>query len=362
MEIVALETLNELTSIDKENEYEIFVKKDTGNQCLINRPHVQINQTIRLPFPFWEQLYLPFLVRKKKVDLLHCSSNTAPIFTGKPIVVTIHDIIYMDRAGMTGGSAYQNFGNLYRRLLVPLVVKKAAIIITVSEFARQQLIHKFDMNPEKVRVIHNGIHNKFHVINNENPVTDFRKKFELPNQFLLHFANEAPRKNTLGTLKAYADYSQNINDALPLVLTNTNKEIIIELIKKNNLSDISAHIICLNYIAAEELPLLYNAAYIFLYPSLSEGFGMPLIESMACGTPVITGNNSSLPEIAGDAALLVNAATPGEIANAIHTLSGDNDLYKKLQAAGLKNAARFSWKNAAIKTLKIYNEVMGIRN
>lgn len=357
MEVVSLELLRSLQQQPGENHYEVFVKKDADSNCLQSSEQLTLHHTPSYPYPVWEQIYLPLQVKKQHLQLLHCSSNTAPVFCSIPLVVTIHDLIYLDKIDFKG-SSYQNFGNLYRRWVVPIIAKKAAAIITVSAFAKTEIARKLNIPTSKIFVVYNGVHEKFKVINDEQIMVDFRIKYQLPFQFFLHFANDAPRKNTLGTLKAFAQYCKQTAAPIKLVLTNITNEKTLQLLNSINSKEAMQHIVCMSYVPAAELPVLYNAATVFIYPSFSEGFGLPVIEAMACGTAVVTGNNTSLPEVAGDAAILIDAASTEQLLNAMLLLSTNEHKRHELMQKGLIQAAKFRWDNAAIKTEEVYCSVL----
>ena len=357
MEIVALEILRYLQGLDIHNKYIVFAKKDVDNDCIKSTPNFNINKVHGKAFyPLWEQFYLAKKIKKIKPALLHCTSNTAPLFCKIPLIITIHDVIYMESINFSG-SSYQNFGNLYRRFIVARVAKKAAIIITVSEFEKKIIAKKLNISEQKIRVIYNGISNQFKVITDQNILNNFSEEYNLPKRFLLHLGNTAPKKNTIGVLLAYKIYLENVTNPLPLVFTDCSVDYVSDLIKKIDAPEILKYIQILPYVPYSTIHCLYNLATIFLYPSHRESFGLPVIEAMACGLPVITSNTSALPEIAGNAACLIDPAKPIEIYEQILMLLSDEKKYLQLKERGFKNAARFSWKNAAEKTLEIYNEI-----
>ena len=357
MEIVALEIIRNLQQLDLQNKYIIFSKKDVDDDCIKPTPNFIINTTLRKTiYPLWEQFYLAKAIKKIKPTLLHCTSNTAPLFCKIPLIITIHDVIYMESINFSG-SSYQNFGNLYRRFIVARVAKKAALIITVSTFEKKIIAQKLNISEEKIKVIYNGISDQFKVIANQNILDTFSKKYNLPKRFLLHLGNTAPKKNTIGVLLAYKIYIETVADPLPLVFTDCANNYIFDLIKKIDALEILKHIQILPYVPYNTIHCLYNLATIFLYPSHRESFGLPVIEAMACGLPVITSNTSALPEIAGDAACLIDPTKPVEIFEQILFLLSDEVKYQEIKEKGFQNAARFSWKKSAEKTLQVYNEI-----
>ncbi len=355
MEIVALEIIRQLQKIDSANEYVVFGRNDEDEKCIDTTSNFSINKFTG-SYPVWEQIALPKAVKKAKPDILHCTANTAPLFCKTPMLITIHDVIYLESVSFSG-SSYQNFGNLYRRFIVPRVAKKAKLIITVSEYEKRIIADRLKLPDDKIRVVYNGANPQFKVIDDKNKLDEFRTKYSLPDKFILHFGNTAPKKNTIGVLKAYQLYTKSDANALPLVITDCTRDYIMDLLKQFDATDLINKIQILDYVVFSDIPYLYNLASVFLYPSHRESFGMPVIESMACGTPVITSNTSALPEIAGGAACLVDPQSPNEIFEQIKRLLSDEQLYRSKQQQGFENAKRFSWRNAAEQTLSIYKEL-----
>ncbi|MEP6675799.1 MAG: glycosyltransferase family 1 protein [Ferruginibacter sp.] len=356
MEIVALEIIRQLQQMDQQNQYILFARKDEDDECIKPSSNLKVEQMTAKSFPTWEQFNLPRAAKKNKVQLLHCTANTAPLFCKIPMVITIHDLIYLESVNFSG-SSYQNFGNLYRRYIVPKVAKKAKMIITVSEYEKKNIAKRLKLSEDKIQVVYNGVNPQFAPVNDQQKINEVKTKHQLPEKFLLHFGNTAPRKNTLGVLKAHKIYTEKISGALPLVITSTTHEFIQKLLNEIGAPELINNIKILDYLVAGDLPCLYNMAEVFLYPSYKEGFGMPLVEAMACGTPVITSNTSAMPEVAGAAACLVNPDDANEIFNAIQCLLTNQVLYNEKRELGFKNAQRFSWKHAAEQTLAIYNQL-----
>ncbi|MFZ1529710.1 MAG: glycosyltransferase family 1 protein [Ferruginibacter sp.] len=358
MEVVAFELLRQLQQQPAPFNYQLFVKHDE-DRCITTGDHLTVKELPSKPYPYWEQLLLPKAAKAGNISLLHCSSNTAPLFTKIPLLVTIHDVIFMGAMEFSG-SAYQNFGNLYRRFIVPRVAKKAAAIITVSEYAKKEIAAVLKTDPEKIHVVYNGLNPAFKPQTGAESIKVFCSKYKLPENYLLHIGNTAPRKNTAGVLKAYQQYLAAEKDPLPLVISGCERSFVEQLAGDQTNPTILKNIFTPGYVDAAELPLLYQGAAIFICPSFSEGFGMPVAESMACGTPVITSNCTSLPEVAGGAALLVNPTEPGEIFSAIIRLLSNAVLYEALKAKGLENAKRFSWVKAAEQTIDIYKKILNL--
>ncbi len=359
MDIVAIELIRNLQKIDLKNNYVIFVNQGPDSSCIKETDNFKIVELSGGIYPLWEQFALPKAVEKEKCDILHCTSNTAPIRTKKPIVLTLHDIIYMERLNLLkkGATLYQKFGNLYRRFIVPKVVAKSDKIITVSKFEKNRIADFFKLNSDKLSVVYNGVGKHFVKIDDSHQKYLIKNKYKLPDEFIFFLGNTDPKKNTLGVLKAYKLYLKISSKKLPLVMPDFNKEVLTKILSKINAESIIDHIYLTGYISNMDLPAVYNQAALFLYPSLRESFGIPILEAMACGVPVITSNTSSMPEVSGEAAFLVNPYNVQEITGAMIKIENNLELKKHLVEKGFKQAAKFSWEAMAQKVLKIYQEI-----
>ena len=357
MEIVTLELIRHLQKIDQTNEYVIFVKEDEDKDCISSTDNFRIHTTPNHSYPLWEQFYLPKLAEQENVDLLHCTSNTAPLRSKTPLLLTLHDIIYIEKTSFAG-TAYQNFGNLYRKFIVPRIIDQCRSIITVSAYEKAKIVERLKIEDSKVEVIYNAINQSFKKITDESLLEETKKKYKLPPHFILHFGNTAPKKNTLGVIEGYAQYCIKSHRSLPLVITDCTTHYVEQLMDKLNVADsdeVLSKIIVLDHIPFDQLPSVYNCASVFLYPSLRESFGMPILEAMACGTPVITSDTSSMPEVAQGAAWLIDPTQPNEIAVGIEKLLLDDHLRTNQIEKGLIRAADFSWENTARQVLTLYN-------
>jgi len=355
VEIACLELLREIQQTIGSNEYFVFVKDDLDH-CLESNSFCELKLLPARPFPIWEQFSLPAAAKKLDLDLVHCTGNTAPIRHKMPLMLTLHDIIFFEDKSFSG-TAYQNWGNLYRRWVVPRVIPKCQSIVTVSNFERQRIIEFFKLPEDRVKVIYNGVSKEFKPFD-EAASEAIRRKYELPEDFILFFGNTNPKKNTPGVLKAYHRYLEDQGEnAIPIVITDCERPYVIRLLKEMKLKSVEGHIIMRNYIPYKEMPHIYNLASIFLYPSLREAFGLPILESMACGTPVITATNSSMPEIAGDAAILTDANDHLQTAHAIENLLNNGSLFQSLKLKGMARAAQFNWHSTAMEVIKEYERL-----
>ena len=353
MDYVVLQEIKELQQIDTENEYYVFVKPGE-DRCVESTKNVHIIELKCPSYPLWEQWALPRAAKKYGVEILHCTSNTAPIWCNIPLVLTLHDIIFLEPRDKQNHSLYQNMGWLYRRLDVPRILNKCRRIITVSNFEMENIISKLGIPRERMAMIYNGYNNWFKPIEETSDVT---KKYISDEGYFFFLGNTDPKKNTERTLVAYSKYLQQSDVKRKLLMADLDSEYLNGIIQRNHIENIKEHILMPGYIVNSDLPYIYNGAFAFLYTSLRESFGIPLLEAMACGTPVITSNTSSMPEIAGHDAILANPESSDEIAEMMLQLESDEDLYRKQKALGLERAKLFSWRRTAEQLLRLYQKV-----
>lgn len=351
MDYVVLQEVKELQRMKTPHEFFVFVKPGE-DRCLESTEHVHIIELACPSYPLWEQWTLPRAAQQYGLDLLHCTSNTAPIRCSVPLVLTLHDIIFLEPRDKQNHSLYQNLGWLYRRLVVPRILSKCQRIITVSNFELENIVSKLTIHRERMAMIYNGYNDWFQ------PDSSEEKLFTDPERPFFFLGNTDPKKNTERTLVAYAQYLEQSDVKRPLLMADIDHSFFDDIVRRNNIEQIRSHIKTPGYIVNSELPKIYRNAFAFLYTSLRESFGIPLLEAMACGTPVITSNTSSMPEIAGPNALLVRPESSEEIANAMLSLERDEELYKRQQAVGLQRAKLFSWQKTAENLLHLYDELL----
>lgn len=353
MDFVVLQEIKELQKMDTPHEYFVFVKPGV-DRCIESSEHVHIIEINCPSYPLWEQWALPHAARKAGVDILHCTSNTAPIWCDIPLVLTLHDIIFLEPRDKKNKSLYQNLGYFYRRWDVPRILKKCRRIITVSDFELGNIKQKLQLPDSQLKMIYNGYNEWFRPI--ESDKQQYRKYIADAGYFFF-LGNTDPKKNTERTLVAYAKYLEQSEVKRPLLMADLDQEYLNGIIERNGIEAIRNHIVMPGYIINSDLPYIYNNAFAFLYTSLRESFGIPLLEAMACGTPVITSNKSSMPEIAGHDAILINPESSDEIALKMLQLERDTDFYQRQKAVGLERAKLFSWRKTTENLLRLYEEV-----
>lgn len=357
MDIVALELIKNLQQLDQYNEYFIFVKPDTDNTVLQTTANFHIIEVAGGPYPLWEQLLLPRAARQAGVDVLHCTSNTAPLRAGVPLVLTLHDIIYLEPLDLRRGSWYQRLGNLYRRWNVPKVAPQSRRVLTVSAFEQTRIARR--LPGAALQVVYNGVGQQFQPVTDGAALAAAKAQYGLPERFIFFLANTDPKKNLRGVLLALAQLKQQGQLTCKLVMLDYKESALNAILSELHATALRGDILLCGYVPNQQLPLIYSLAEIFLYPSLRESFGIPILEAMACGTPVITSTTSSMPEVAGDAALLVDPTQPAAIAAAILRLQNSPDERAALTAKGLERVKHFSWRETAHQVLRVYEQVAG---
>ncbi|HEX4951212.1 MAG TPA: glycosyltransferase family 1 protein [Blastocatellia bacterium] len=343
-----------LAELDQANQYTLYFSEAQAADAWRNR---YANFQVRLlppPTPLVRvPLALAFDLRRYPVDVLHVQ-YTAPPFCPVPVVTTIHDLAFEHLP-----ETFTRRGKTQLRLTVRRTARRAAHILTVSEYSRQDIIRTYGLSPDKITVTHNGCEVQY----TPQPASsreaeEIRRKFGITQDYLLAVGSLQPRKNLIRLLRAYVALRQQHPDFQPqLVLVGRRLWLYEEVLREIRQQPFAADVIVTGYANEEDLPALYRSAIALVYPSLFEGFGLPPLEAMACGTPVITSNSSSLPEVVGDAALLVNPYEEAALSQAMWQIANDAALRLRLRQAGIKQAKQFTWHAAAEKTLAVYRAV-----
>jgi glycosyltransferase involved in cell wall biosynthesis len=302
-----------------------------------------------------EQVQLPRILREHKVDLLHSPHFMLPLVRTCPSVVTIHDMIGLVRKE----NIQSRIGRVYFRFMISAAVRLADRIITDSKFSRGDIVRCLDVDPEKVKVIYPGISPDFQQISDNVQLESIRTKYRIENDYIVYAGIFRPRKNHAALLRAFQKFLSNDGHA-DLVLVGPFSGEEQELRRLADELGISNKVIFTGFVDDYELRALYSAAKVYACPSLYEGFGFTVLESMACGTPVVCNGETALPEIAGDAAVYANPRNPEEFGQALYNVFTNASLRETLIEKGRKNLGRFTWAAAAKETLGIYQEAVRI--
>jgi len=297
-------------------------------------------------------LALPQIARRYALDVIHDPTGMAPFLFragGAKMVVTIHDVIPWSFPGVS--TAWDDL--IYHHWL-PRILPRVNCVLTDSEHSQADIVHYLNVPQREIRCIYPGIDNSYRPTRRET-VEQVRHHYGLPGRYILFVGSVEKRKNLEGVLQAFARLRQRIPHGL--VIAGPAKWQFAGIMQTIKALDLADSIILTGYVEEKDLPALYSGADLFVFPSFYEGFGLPVLEAMACGVPVITSNISSLPEVAGDAALLIDPQDIEALTAAIESILTDAGLRRDLRQKGLDQAARFTWAETARKTLDVYAEV-----
>jgi glycosyltransferase involved in cell wall biosynthesis len=289
----------------------------------------------------WDLLLLPGVLNKLKVDAAIFPKNVVPFHTKYRSFVVIHDLAYFDaKLG-----AYPVLDTLYMRTMIPRSVRSAAGVFAVSENTKKDIIHYTDCNPSKIVVTYEAADKIYQPISDVSYLSKIRKKYNIPDDFILYVGSLSPRKNIIRLLEAFSRVQNELPHKLVLTGSKSWKDSpVYQTMKKLNLHN---RINQLGYVDEQDMPALYNLASAYIYPSLYEGFGLPVLEAMQCGCPVAASNATSIPEVAGDAAILFDPLDIQTMTEAIRSVLTDDRLREELVQSGFRQARKFSWSRCA---------------
>ncbi|MFH0916356.1 MAG: glycosyltransferase family 1 protein [bacterium] len=294
------------------------------------------------------------LVEKSRVDLLHVPSPWAPTRLAVPLVSTIHDVTPLLYPHSLRPLLRMRYKPQLRRTL-----QEARRIITVSQISFSALSAYAGVDPAKVRIIHNGVSEQFRPHTDAETHLAVQHRYALPERFVLWVGDFRPEKNLLFLIEAWARLQERLPEPLALVLAGAQTGEFRRLRKEVRRRGLETTILFPGFIRDDDLAAVYSAAIVFVFPSLYEGFGLPPLEAMACGTPCVVSNSSSLPEVTGSAALLFNPTSLESFEDCMVRVLTQSDLYEGLRQEGLRQSALFPWSKAAEETLQVYRTVFG---
>ena len=347
-----------LAEIDQTNRYTLYVTKREAVERFGNRwPNFSVRSTlphtplIRIPLTLSAEL------RRNPVDVLHVQF-TAPPFSPCPVVVSIHDLSFEHLP-----QTFKWRSRKQLRITVRRTARQAAQVIALSEYARNDIVNTYQVSPDKISVIPLAAGDHFRPIRDEEELQRVRQTYGIEGEYMLSVGAIQPRKN-LGRLVAAYSHLRGAKPEgkLPkLVLAGKCAWLDDETLRAIKELELSDSIILTGYVPESDLPALYSGALCFIYPSYFEGFGLPPLEAMQCGVPVIVGDRTSLPEVVGDAAVLVDPFDVHALAAAIEKVLSDSNLRAKLSVQGLARAKLFEWRETARQTLAVYQRAAGIK-
>ncbi len=355
-----------LLKIDKENQYYLYLDKNSQLKEYIDSKNCILKRlNISNAFLF-QQYYLPLAVKKDGIDILHGTDNTIPYispFFKKKSIVTIHDTMFIRpiKRAILRPTLKQKFIDVYNKISIPASAKKADHIITVSDYSKKDIIKYLKIDENKITTIKESVNEKYKIIKDEKMIKRIKEKYKITKPYILASAASDLRKNSERLLESFNIFNNTVENKYQLVITSIGeKELkttnILEKIQQLNLEK---YVILTGYVSDDDLVFLYNGAFIFLFPSIWEGFGLQVLEAFSCGVPVITSDGTSLSEIAENAAYLVNPFSVDDIVHALLELEKNDVKRENLIEKGLNRIKEFSWLKAAQGTLELYKKVVG---
>lgn len=342
--------LKNIFEIDKHNEYILLYKMKEPPMLYVNYPNIEEVCIPTGPKLYWDQIAVPIKAREKHLDLIFNPKLSVPIFSsckkvfmmaGGDWFVFPHNYTWPDR--------------IYHNIFASLYCKRANGIISISESATDDIVRHVNVNLNKIKTIYLGVGNHFRQIDDKAKLDGIKQKYDLPNDFMLFVGQIYPMKNFSGIIKAFSILTKKLPFKLIVVgkpALKYKKEI--DLIPRLNLeNDVSL----IGWIPDEDLPALYNLSTFLVFPSLYEGFGIPIIEAMRCGCPVLTSNRGAPSEVAGDAALLVDPTDIDSIVNGMYELIVNKELRENLIKKGFVRSRKFTWDSCAKKTIALFESL-----
>ena len=347
--------LRHLARIDRQNEYVLLCQASDMQVATELGPNFRCVLEPSPNYSLREQIHVPWVLRRERPDLFHAPHYVLPQGVSCRSVVTIHDCIHlMFPQYLPNRAAY-----VYARGSIWNAARKSDRILTVSETSKKDLLHFFAIDPAKIEVVYNAIDERLWVPPAEEEVARVRERYQLTSRFVLYVGNIKPHKNLVRLIEAFATLRRQGLDDVKLLIIGDEISKLPALRRAVHRHKLHKDVRFLGHVRDETLAVLYRLASVFAFPSLYEGFGLPALEAMASGTPVVTSNVSSLPEIAGGAALLVDPYNIEAIADGIARVLTDDALAADLRARGPVRARDFSWDRSVGRTFEIYRQVVG---
>jgi len=353
--------IEELEKIDGQNQYVIFLRRQNWNEFKPSSPNFKKVLADCRWYSLGEQIFLPIKIYQQKIDLMHFPHFNVPVFYFGKFIVTIHDLIlrhFKTQRATTRSAFVYWFKGLGYRLVIWLAVKRAQKIITVSNYVKKDIVNTFNIDPDKVAVTYEGAPTRSLKVKVQNSKLVL-ERYKINRPYFLYVGNAYPHKNLEKLIEALGILIEKYGQDLRLVLVGEDdyfyhrlKKVILPILqsmgKMNN-------IIFAGFVDDENLSVLYQSAELYVFPSLCEGFGLPPLEAMACGLPVVCSGATCLPEILGEAALYFDAKDPEDMAKRIDQALIDEGLRQNLISRGYEQIKKYSWQRMAQETLRIYN-------
>jgi len=343
----AHEILSRLVQRHPEHEFIFFFDRPYHKDFIFgpNVTPVVLKPQARHPalYYLWTEWAVPYALRKYKADLYFSPDGLGTLRSRVPTCITIHDLAYKHYPQFMDKMHKWHYAHY-----LPRFAQKARRIIAVSEFTRQDIVRQYGIDEQRIDVVYNGAHEAYRPLSYEEREA-VKAKYTQGEEFFLFTGALHPRKNVISLLKAFVQFKRRQRSRIKLVVVGRMAWQYEEIVKAKELMPYKEDVIWTGYLNVEDLAQVTASAYAMVYPSLFEGFGIPILEAMACDVPVIVSNTSSMPEVGGEAALLVDPASPEDIAAKMMTIYKDEVLRDKMIAAARKQKEKFSWERSAEK-------------
>jgi glycosyltransferase involved in cell wall biosynthesis len=349
-EVYVRSLLNGFAGLDQDSEFITYLSMEDAESWVPARfpvRRISVNPFVRLGCDFALKL------RRERPNLLHVQ-YTAPLSCPVPIVVSVHDVSFLEHPDY-----FPMYRSLQLRMTVRRTIQKAARILTGSDFSRDAIARAYNLDPERIAVVPNAAADSYHPVRREAALAQVLQRFDLAAPFVLAVGDLQPRKNHVGLIEAFTSLVRS-HPELPhhLVLAGKETWFAGRVHGAAKQSGVAGRIHFLGFVSDDDLLQLYNACELFCFPSYYEGFGLPVLEAMACGAPVCCSNTSAVPEVADGAALLFNPYNSDEIIRAMLDLILLPELKVRMRRLGLHRATQFSWRKTAQETLQVYRSVV----
>jgi len=337
----------------KENFYQIYWSGEDYER--FENDNTKIVIASKRHHRFFEQHYFPKNLEKEKVDIYHIPQNGIGICDNIRCkkIVTIHDLIPYILPETVGRSYLSKFLKE-----MPRIIELSDGIITVSECSKKDILKFFPIDEDKVFVTPLAADSKYKPLNKTECQETLKKDYDINKPFILYIGGFSPRKNVASLMTAFSKILKNLDTEHDLVIVGANKDEGGSLNELSSDLNIQSNIKFTGFVPEDLLPVFYNACEVFAYPSLYEGFGLPPLEAMSCGTPIITSNISSIPEVVGDGGILIDPFNMKNLMYSLEALLNDNEIKNELASKALKRASDFSWKKTSEKTIEVYNKIL----
>lgn len=344
------------SQLDRDNHYYVLIPQESEYSFIWGDNFHETPVGNLRKDKFWEELEITEVLLDRNVDLYHIPQNGIGMPKKKvcPFVVTLHDVIPITMPETVGPYYCKKFLDS-----IPDILDKSDAIITVSEFSKNDICRELGIPNSKVFVSRLAAEDIYSPMDKEIAKACVKQKYGIEDEFFLYVGGYNPRKNIKSLLLAYAQIKEKLKKNYKVVILGKPGRSYDDLVKLCDELKICDSCIFTGFIPVSDMPWFYNAASVFVYPSLYEGFGLPVVEAMACGTPVITSNITSLPEVAGDGAITVSPEDYEAIGSNLLQLAEDKVLYADMRKKALDRAAMYSWDKTVKETLEVYSKVIG---